>query len=308
MFLSFYHLSNDDLEEIHKLAVLIKTNEVKLWLTEQVNDEFLRNREVKIQDAIKKLSDHKVKGPFPQFCKDYDEYRELKQLQTEYSKIHSKLLQQIRKDAVKRNFKADEKIQELFDAAHFINTDPQILNRAQTRLAVGNPPGKNGSLGDAINWQTLLQEVPIFDDLYIIADDKDFYSVLDTDLPKDFLIAEWGQEKKSDIHFYRRLSLFFKEHYPNIKLAAELEKNMDIKSLARCSSFSMTHTVIAYLKAYEDFSQKQVNLLTKIALENEQITWIINDPDAHTFYTGLIDKYEKDIDEDLLVKLKDLLD
>jgi predicted nucleic acid-binding protein len=86
VFLSFYHLSNDDLEEIHKLAVLIERKEIRLWLTEQVEDEFSRNREVKVYDAIKKLKEHKIKGAFPQFCKDYNEYEELKELQSNYGK------------------------------------------------------------------------------------------------------------------------------------------------------------------------------------------------------------------------------
>lgn len=74
VFLSFFHLSNDDLEEIHKLAVLIDKGDVTLWLTEQVKNEFKRNRESKISDAVKKLKEQKSKPQFPQICKDYEEY------------------------------------------------------------------------------------------------------------------------------------------------------------------------------------------------------------------------------------------
>ena len=52
--LSFYHLSNDDLEELKKLAVLIQQKSVTLYLTDQIAAEFARNREVKIADAVKK--------------------------------------------------------------------------------------------------------------------------------------------------------------------------------------------------------------------------------------------------------------
>jgi predicted nucleic acid-binding protein len=45
--LSFYHLSSDDLEELRKLIVLIDNKQIVLVLTDQVKDEFFRNRGAK---------------------------------------------------------------------------------------------------------------------------------------------------------------------------------------------------------------------------------------------------------------------
>ena len=53
--LSFYHLSSDDLEELRKLIALIDTGQITLVVTEQVKDEFFRNRGAKIADAMKEL-------------------------------------------------------------------------------------------------------------------------------------------------------------------------------------------------------------------------------------------------------------
>ena len=103
MFLSFYHLSNDDLEEIHKLAVLIDKKEVTLWLTQQVKDEFKRNRESKISDALKKLKEQKTKPQFPQICKDYAEYPEIRELQKEYDKKISALIESVTTDVKKKD-------------------------------------------------------------------------------------------------------------------------------------------------------------------------------------------------------------
>ncbi|MGX1927337.1 PIN domain-containing protein [Vibrio sp. NH-7] len=307
VYLSFYHLSNDDLEEIHKLAVLIKTKKIKLWVTQQVKDEFYRNREVKIQDAIKKLKDHKIKGAFPQFCKEYDEYEQLKELQNTYGKLHSKLLKSITEDALERKFNADEKIKELFKLSKFVETSDDILSDAKLRLSVGNPPGKNGSLGDAINWEAILYEIPKDEDLHFVADDKDYYSVLDENRPKDFLLSEWNDYKRSDIFFYRRLSQFFKEHYPEIKLASELEKEIEIKNLSQSGNFSRTHTVISKLTKFEGFSQTQVNQLIEIAIENDQVRWIFGDDDVYEFYTELVDRNIESIDEDSLEKIQELI-
>jgi predicted nucleic acid-binding protein len=45
IFLSFYAYASDDVEELRKLTKLISTDQLKLYLTEQVRDEFYRNRE-----------------------------------------------------------------------------------------------------------------------------------------------------------------------------------------------------------------------------------------------------------------------
>jgi hypothetical protein len=44
VFLSFYRFSSDDLEQLEKLTVLVKTGRIRLWLPEHVVDEFYRNR------------------------------------------------------------------------------------------------------------------------------------------------------------------------------------------------------------------------------------------------------------------------
>ena len=51
VYLKFYHYSNDELEELRKLIVLIEQGEILLYVPSQVFNEFTRNREVKIADA-----------------------------------------------------------------------------------------------------------------------------------------------------------------------------------------------------------------------------------------------------------------
>lgn len=307
VFLSFFHLSNDDLEEIHKLSALLDQDEVILWVTEQVEQEFLRNRENKISDALKKLKEHKIKGPFPQFCKDYEEYSTLKGLQKEYERAHSQLMRSVMKDAVNHTFNADKKIEELFSKSQKITTNDELLRSAQKRVLIGNPPGKNGSYGDAINWEALLENIPKGEALHIIADDKDYYSTLDENRPKTFILKEWYETKSPEIYFYRRLSAFFKEHYPEIRIASDFEKEAEINALSTSGNFSRTHTVINKLSKLEDFSANQVNLLIEIAKENNQVRWIFSDADIYEFYLTLLEQYKKDISETNLEILEELL-
>src|SRR6185295_945772 len=77
IYLTFYHFTNDDLEQLKKLVAAIKNREIKVYLPAQVIEEFKRNRERKISDGLKKLNEQKLPNHFPQVCKEYGEYKEL---------------------------------------------------------------------------------------------------------------------------------------------------------------------------------------------------------------------------------------
>ncbi|MDN3521862.1 PIN domain-containing protein [Halomonas ramblicola] len=304
IFLSFYHLSDDDLEEIRKLSVLLERDEVRLWLPQQVKDEFFRNRENKVHDAIKRLKDQNKKASFPVFCKSYPEFNEIRELQNNFNSKMKDLVSGLESDIRERKLEADEVIGELFRNSKELPISDEVVSKARFRVDVGNPPGKNGSLGDAINWEVLLSQVPMGEELYLIADDKDYYSVLDENSLKDFLIDEWSETNKSDVIFYRRLSQFFKDHYPDIRMASELEKELDIKSLRESSNFAATHSTIARLSSYGDFSYSQVNELSRILVNNEQVSWIVCDSDVNGFYADLVNKYREQIETEYLQEVE----
>ncbi|GAB4156281.1 MAG: hypothetical protein Fur0046_36220 [Cyanobacteria bacterium J069] len=107
IFLSFYHFKSDDLEELRKLNILIREQKIKLLLTDQIVDEFNRNRENKIADAIKHLREQRFNLQFPQLCKDYDEYQRLREHQKLYEREHTALLDKIYNDIKNKTLKAD---------------------------------------------------------------------------------------------------------------------------------------------------------------------------------------------------------
>lgn len=307
IFLSFYHMTSDDLEELKKLAVLIDQRKLTLYLTEQVVFEFRRNRENKIGDALKRLKDQRLNLQFPQICKDYDEYHELRKLQKKYEEEHTALLSKINKGASEHSLKADQIIDSLFIKATNLVTKDLMIDRARYRIQIGNPPGKEGSLGDAINWEALLEHVPDNVDLYFIADDRDYYSILDESKFKEYLLLEWSKKKHSSIIFYRQLSAFFNEHFPDIKLASELEKELLIRNLSASHNFDQTHRVVAKLSKYTDFTHAQANAIIEAAVSNSQISWIIEDEDVNQFLRAVISGREDQIDPNNLGMLYDLL-
>lgn len=303
VFLTFYHLTSDDLEELKKLVVLIRKKKIQLYLPEQVSTEFHRNRANKIADALKRLREQKFNLQFPQLSKDYAEYDKLRKALKKYEKLHEQLLKTIEQDVLNYGLKADSIIEELFKVAKTKSTSEAILKRARARVDIGNPPGKKGSYGDAIIWESLLSKVPEGRDLCFITDDTDYYSPLDDKVLDPFLVQEWADAKRSKLISYRRLSEFFRDKYPNIELATELEKDLLIQELAASPTYAKTHQIIAGLSKYTDFTTAQLNEMVDAAVSNSQVHWIINDPDVREFYNRIIKGRRRQIDWDNLERL-----
>jgi len=307
VFLSFYYFTSDDLEELKKLIVLIEKSQAKLWLPSQVEIEFRRNRDNKIAEAIKSLREQKLNLQFPAICKDYEEYQELRQQLNRYERIHATLTEKIKTDIANESLKADETIKRLFDTATKIEVTDEITAKAIQRHNIGNPPGKKDSFGDAINWEALLKEGPNAQAMYFITDDKDYYSPLGENVFNSFLLGEWKDVKVANLKAYRSISVFFREHFPEIKLATELEKDLHIKDFANSFSFARTHSLVAILSSYIDFTNAQINDIITATVNNWQIYGVINDKDVKTFISTLIKDKEDKIESANLARLKKLL-
>jgi predicted nucleic acid-binding protein len=305
--LSFYHLSSDDLEELNKLRVLLEGGEVVWFSPDQVIQEFQRNRESRISDALSRLRQQRLSLQFPQFCEDYPEYEALRRLQRDYERSHSDLIQKVEHDASANALKADETIARQLKQVKQLKSTLEVIKKSRLRIEIGNPPGKGGSLGDAINWELLLESIPDGEDLYLITDDRDYFSLLNDTVLKEFLATEWKDRKASRVFCYRQLSHFFKDHFPDIKLATELEKEVWIRKLAGSGTFAATHRAISRLSAYSDFTATQRNDIVDAAVSNNQINLIISDADVSAFLESIIEGYEDHIEPVLLEVLRSRL-
>lgn len=304
--LSFYHLSSDDLEELRKLIALIDTGQITLVVTEQVKDEFFRNRGAKIADAMKELYKARYAPAFPAFAKDYPEYLELRKLLSETGKKHSELVEKMEKDAASSQLKADALVSDLFKKAKLIKFTEALYVKALARVRRGNPPGKESSIGDALNWGGLLTEIEDGTDIYFVSEDKDYRSQLSPTTFNEFLKTEWEDRKTSEIFFYTRISDFFKANFPNIKIASEVERDLAIEELGDSGSFIATHLAIGRLSKHSDFTPLQIEELVKIALSNNQVGWIVGDPDVHEFYKSLL-KHKDKLQPDVAAQLDELV-
>jgi predicted nucleic acid-binding protein len=306
--LSFYHLTSEDIEELKKLVALVENKEIDLIVPKQVENEFWRNRGGKIVDAMKKLREAKFNASFPAFSKDYEEYAELRDFLKKADKLHAELVGKITADAKNMSLKADEIVTGLFKKA----TKPAFIQEqylsALMRTRLGNPPGKDESVGDAVNWETLLATVDDGTHLYLVSEDKDYRSQLSEGVFNEFLRIEWETKKKSELHYYSKMSDFFKECFPNIKLASQVESDLAITSLSNSGTFASTHIRIAKLNKFEEFTLEQIERLIEITYENPQVGWIIDDGDVHSFYSKLLDKYGNGLKPEDLATLEALVE
>ena len=64
-----------------------------------------------------------------------------------------------------------------------------------------------------------------------------------------------------------------------------------IDRLEDSTSFANTHAVIEQLADIDEWSESQKNKLLKIALENNQVTYILKDNDVKDFYKIICNPY-----------------
>lgn len=283
IFLSFYHFSNEELRVLEDIFAGNQMGTIKVILTEQLKNEFYRNRENKIKDALKRFSDEDIKFQLPSFMRNYEEFEQIRNAVKQINEVRKNLKSKANKDILEMNLMTDKVIKEIFKVNDIVNISDEIFTKAHKRHLLRNPPGKNDSMGDAINWEILLQTIPDGEELHIISDDGDFYSVIDDEKLKSFLENEWKERKNSKIHFYRKLSKFTSKHFKGVIFSFDTEKETLLTRLLDSVSFAITHSVIAELEKYSHFSLREVELVLKACVQNPQVSSILLDDDIYNF-------------------------
>jgi len=307
IFLSFYHLTNEDLEELRKALVLHDNKKINIWLPDQVKDEFVRNRHIKIADAVKRFEEEKLNNQIPQMMRGYEEHSKLREATRSYNDAKQKIKEKLLADVESKSLVADQVVESIFSKASKVEISQALFLKAKLRSDRGNPPGKVGSYGDAINWECLLESIPSGQDLYIISEDGDYFSKLFKDKLNEFLSDEWTRIKMSQLFLYKSVSSFLCEHFPSAKLASELEKECAISDLAASSNFASSHSIIAKLERYAEFTKTQVDEVLRAAVSNNQVAWIVRDEDVSKFIARILDRYEAIADAELVAKVKELM-
>jgi len=274
-----------------------------LWVPSNLQDEFERNRTRVLAEATKALKDSRLKVTFPEISSGLAEREALEEAVKDAQRKHSVLLELLSEKIINRDLAADAIISDLFEKACVVASE-RYVSAARDRRDMRRPPGKSDSLGDAVNWETLLGAVPDEEDLHIISADNDFRSPVQDSTLHDYLAKEWSEKKKSAAHLYRDLGAFSKAHFPALKLADDLPKIKTINQLASSGSFAETHAVVRRLANYDVFTPEQARLLARAAAENSQVRWIATDPDVYELLQRVIEAHRDHLDESIVSVLE----
>ena len=246
---------------------------------------------------MKRFKDEKLGGEFPQLCRQYEpEYQQMNAAIVAYKAAETKLLAQVERHYEAEELEADQVIHELFGKATKVAVTPAVVERAKLRVDKGNPPGKKGSLGDAINWECLLASMTRNCDLYVIAEDKDWRSARGEDEFEAFLKWEWKAANGGSVRYFRRLSGFLKAMFPAINLKDEMEKEAAIKTLSGCHSFAASHAALDGMAKFSSFTGDQANTILKAVTTNRQIFGIAEDSDINDNVRRIIDNHTFGLD------------
>lgn len=293
VFLSLYAYTDDNIEELKKIVELIKSNELKLYIPTIVNQEFYRNRDRKIFESLGNLEKFSASLSLPRFVEHHEEAKALRDLLKEVGQKRASLVEKAKAEIIEQKLAADQLFIELRETASIISITDPMDKAARKRLERGNPPGKEGSLGDRLNWELLLSKVPDDSDIHVVSRDKDFASPLGPEIPNSYLSEEWSTIKKGRMYLYSGLKSFIKLHFPDIALASDVEKKLAIKALVESGSWQQTHTAIAQLSSFlADFTGDEAKELFDAITANPEIHVIASDSDVEAFYFSLLQAHK----------------
>lgn len=238
---------------------------------------------------MSQLRSEKIPREYPVYARDEETlYTALQKAETTWQKARTALLDRLRGRAVGKRLRADTVLSELFASVKVWKRRADAVARARQRVELGNPPGKRGSLGDAVNWEILKDSVPERADLILVSGDSDFRSDLDKTQVMPFLKNEWKKDKKSEITLYTSLLDFVRKHQADVHLSVEHERvvqqNRLVSQLEMSTSFMDTHAVLSRLVRSFPLTDGNVERTIMALKENNQVGWIGEDPDVKAFF------------------------
>jgi len=308
--LSLYKLSGTDLEELKKVVKLVEAGKLVVHSNSNVVDEFYRNREGVISECLAQFSQVKGSQVVPGLLTPNPKAGELRKVLAQAGALVKDLLKQAREDVRTNNLEADKLVGELFKLSKPGTIPGPTVERAHHRRMCGNPPGTSARLGDAINWEWLLTAFPQNQELHLVSADGDYESAFHKGEARQFLQLEWVGAKHAPLVLHKSLPTFLKEKFPDIKLADEIEKVFAVEKLENSWNFAATHEALANLEKYSDFSEDLLLRMLKAYNANNQIHWILSDPDVRLFAESLLKQAKsKELEDErtqLMLKLMEL--
>lgn len=243
IYLNFYRLKNDQsLKLVDQLIKLIKDKKIELILTQQIKNEFYRDKNVVFKEYLDNLNNSLGKDlRVPKFIELNKKSQDFTKLLDKTRKALIEFKKEYQNRVLNPKSQINKKIEALFKLSNIKEETKEILEIAYFRTLRGNPPRKgNHSFGDAIIWETILKHFNE-DDLKIISGDGDFESDSGNGEINEFLFDEFYSVNKKNIQLYKNLSEFInsvtKKQTITKKIISEEKKVNNISQIRNIISF-----------------------------------------------------------------------
>lgn len=197
IFLGLYESHNDPItifEDISKLKP-------HLIFTDQVYDEFLRNRDILLQNLIKDCQANKCTIKSSSIIKSLNEFSELKKIESQFDEAKQLLINALNEiqDKKEKDFVLKSFL-DLYRHSQVYKRNDVIIKKAHERKLLGNPPisKEKNTIGDEVTWETILAYIK--DDLVIITRDGTYKQRI------TFLKEEFNLKTKKQLSVYENIS------------------------------------------------------------------------------------------------------
>lgn len=208
-----------------KFLALCENASLNLFLPQQTEQEYLSNREDVVARTIKELRNAASVGGFPTIAQNHEIGNELASLRRELA-AKVKTVERWYSDAARANeLPFDLWFEQLRSAATCVESEPDVLTKAQHRAAMHLPPGKGEALGDRLIWECLLKGGGFLEDLHLITgDNNDFRCPLREDEVRSRLREEWVDVNWARVKLYASIDEFLESagKTPEFQNAADL--------------------------------------------------------------------------------------
>jgi ribonuclease D len=124
------HFSEDDFEELKKIAHLVRAGQLRLYLTTQVRDEFHRNRDKKISTTLRDFGASKVTPSVPRLLASYESAKAYAAAVSETERLRNELVQKATAEAASNDLAADRLFEALVRVSPLIAPSAEALEAA----------------------------------------------------------------------------------------------------------------------------------------------------------------------------------
>ena len=299
IFLSFYKFGNDSLDTLSKVRDHLANGHYELIVTSQLRDEFHRKRRQVINEGLTEFKKSSIGQKVLRLGERLPRYESLKAALRTAAEVKASLIKDIRVIADTGKFPADDIIDDIFSRTKIVKITKDDVDVAIRRMGVGNPPGKNKSLGDAINWEAMLKMAAGSGlDLHIVSDDGDFSDPLDPEQIHEFLRIEYETKDQdsevysSKLRLHKTLERFLASVGGKI---AEIEKEyydlaisraQKIEDLCDARTFHQVLQAVDALSEEQEFTLEEVRTMIRALIDNDQIRGVVHERQVRDFSRG----------------------